>query len=197
MTKIKLCGLFQKADIVYANQAQPDFVGFVFVKTSRRYVSFQQAVTLRKKLDWCIPVVGVFVNEPLINIQKAFKAGIIQYAQLQGQESEKFVNQLQTNGIPVIRAVSAGQLPFKSQAEYLLIDGPKAGSGQTFSWSTVVRPDQAFFLAGGITLTNVLQAIKELSPNVIDVSSGIETRGVKDRQKMISIVRKVHYAKNN
>ncbi len=196
MTKIKLCGLFSKADIIYANQAQPDFVGFVFVKTSRRYVNFQQAAALRKKLDRRIPAVGVFVNEPLINIQKAFKAGIIQYAQLQGQESEEFVKQLQAKAIPVIRAISAGQLPFKSQAEYLLIDGPKAGSGQAFSWSTVARPDQAFFLAGGITLTNVLQAIKEFSPSVIDVSSGIETRGVKDQQKMISIVRKVHYANN-
>lgn len=197
MTEIKLCGLFRPEDIDYANEAQPDFIGFVFAAASPRFVTPAKARCLRLRLDSHIPAVGVFVNAPYEDMQAAFDSGIVQYVQLHGQESEAVVDRLRAHHIPVIRAVPAGPIQYETRADYILIDSANPGSGHCFDWKTAYRPQRPFFLAGGITPDNVNTAINTLQPTVVDVSSGIETNHVKDRQKILSIVRSVHHANCN
>ncbi|MCL1940600.1 MAG: phosphoribosylanthranilate isomerase [Synergistaceae bacterium] len=189
--KIKICGLSRECDIDYVNEALPDYAGFVFAE-SRRKVSADQAYTLKRRLDPAITAVGVFVDQDITFISELLKSGIIDIVQLHGHEDEKFISAVCA---PVIKAVRIGE---KSEigkkidcpANYLLFDSPSAGSGKTFDWSLIPRTEKPFFLAGGINIGNISAAM-ETAPYAIDVSSGVETGGVKDRDKILEIVRSV------
>lgn len=202
-TKIKICGLTREEDILCANQLKPHYVGLVFAK-SRRRVTMEQAVRLKKLLDPDITAVGVFVDEEPKQILEYLSRGIIDAAQLHGNESEGTIRFLRrTSGKPVIKAVVVRQpediLKWKdTEADYLLLDSGK-GSGETFRWSlmedAVGESEVAFkkriFLAGGIHPGNIHEAIRNVHPYCIDVSSGAETDGVKDPVKMKALVESV------
>ena len=187
MVKVKFCGLKRPCDIAWANELHPDYAGFVFAGTKRR-VSDETAAALRRELDPSIPAVGVFVDA-LPPMASRVKKGVIQLIQLHGQEEDALVQQLQTElGVPVIKAFSiANQDDIKraleSRADYILLDQGKGGTGKAFDWSLLKEIDRPYFLAGGLTPQNAAQAAK-LRPYALDVSSGIETDGVKDRDKM-------------
>ena len=188
MVKVKFCGLKRPCDIARANELHPDYAGFVFAGTKRR-VSDETAAALRRELDPSIPAVGVFVDDELPHMASLVKKGVIQLIQLHGQEEDALVQQLQTElGVPVIKAFSiANQDDIKraleSRADYILLDQGKGGTGKAFDWSLLKEIDRPYFLAGGLTPQNAAQAAK-LRPYALDVSSGIETDGVKDRDKM-------------
>lgn len=188
MVKVKFCGLKRPCDIAWANELHPDYAGFVFAGTKRR-VSDETAAALRRELDPSIPAVGVFVDDELPHMASLVKKGVIQLIQLHGQEEDALVQQLQTElGVPVIKAFSiANQDDIKraleSRADYILLDQGKGGTGKAFDWSLLKEIDRPYFLAGGLTPQNAAQASK-LRPYALDVSSGIETDGVKDRDKM-------------
>lgn len=188
MVKVKFCGLKRPCDIAWANELHPDYAGFVFAGTKRR-VSDETAAALRRELDPSIPAVGVFVDDELPHMESLVKKGVIQLIQLHGQEEDALVQQLQTElGVPVIKAFSiANQDDIKraleSRADYILLDQGKGGTGKAFDWSLLKEIDRPYFLAGGLTPQNAAQAAK-LRPYALDVSSGIETDGVKDRDKM-------------
>ena len=188
MVKVKFCGLKRPCDIAWANELHPDYAGFVFAGTTRR-VSDETAAALRRELDPSIPAVGVFVDDELPHMASLEKKGGIQLIQLHGQEEDALVQQLQTElGVPVIKAFSiANQDDIKraleSRADYILLDQGKGGTGKAFDWSLLKEIDRPYFLAGGLTPQNAAQAAK-LRPYALDVSSGIETDGVKDRDKM-------------
>ena len=188
MVKVKFCGLKRPCDIALANELHPDYAGFVFAGTKRR-VSDETAAALRRELDPSIPAVGVFVDDELPHMASLVKKGVIQLIQLHGQEEDALVQQLQTElGVPVIKAFSiANQDDIKraleSRADYILLDQGKGGTGKAFDWSLLKEIDRPYFLAGGLTPQNAAQAAK-LRPYALDVSSGIETDGVKDRDKM-------------
>lgn len=188
MVKVKFCGLKRPCDIAWANELHPDYAGFVFAGTKRR-VSDETAAALRRELDPSIPAVGVFVDDELPHMASLVKKGVIQLIQLHGQEEDALVQQLQTElGVPVIKAFSiANQDDIKraleSRADYILLDQGKGGTGKAFDWSLLKEIDRSYFLAGGLTPQNAAQAAK-LRPYALDVSSGIETDGVKDRDKM-------------
>lgn len=190
--KIKICGLFRKEDIVYANRVMPDYIGFVFAK-SRRKVTVEQAAQLRSGLAAGIRAVGVFVNEEPEVILSCLEQGIIDMAQLHGQESEQTVKRIrQESGKPVIKAVkvrSAADVSAwrESEADYLLFDNGQ-GTGQCFDWELLSDAGREFFLAGGIHTGNIAQALARVHPYCIDVSSGAETDGIKDLYKMQSLV---------
>lgn len=180
-TRVKLCGLRRLEDIEMVNELTPDYVGFVFAPRSHRYVTFEQAARLRAELAPGIQAVGVFVNEPEENVQRALDEGIIDLAQYHGTEE----NVPSKRSIQAFRVRSAAdvQAANNSPAEHVLLDAG-AGSGITFDWSllreAIKRP---YFLAGGLDAHNVAEAINQLHPFAVDVSSGIETDGFKDFKK--------------
>lgn len=189
MTKIKICGLRREQDIRYANELMPDYIGFVFLKGKRRYVTFKEAAHLRSLLDPVIPAVGVFVNEPAENVIRLLQAGTIQIAQLHGQEDEAYIEELRRAGDHcIIRAFAVRSSEdihraFAFPADYPLLDNGK-GTGETFDWSLFQEQEKPFFLAGGLSPENVKEAIECFHPYAVDVSSGVETDGYKDYEKM-------------
>lgn len=194
--KIKICGLFREEDIGYANQVMPDYVGFVFWEPSRRYVTREQAIKLREMLQPEIQAVGVFVDAPLPEIVSLLEEGVIDIAQLHGDETEEDIQYLQAvTGKPVMKAVKVKdrydvEAWLDSSADYLLFDSGM-GSGVTFDWGLLKDIEREFFLAGGVKPDNVKQAVAAVKPYAVDLSSGVETDGVKDLKKMHEVVRLV------
>lgn len=191
MTRIKLCGLTRPCDIKAANEARPDYVGFVFAKSSRQ-VSMVQAGLLREKLDHEIQAVGVFVNAPAGQAAIAANCGIIDLIQLHGDEDETYIDRLKSmTDVKIIKAVSVPYTKLVSNADYYLFDQGAGGTGVTCDWSKIKQGTKPFFLAGGLHSQNIEAAILSTNPFAVDVSSGIETNGYKDRDKIIEIVRRV------
>ncbi len=188
MSKIKICGLFRKEDIVAVNTAKPDYIGFVFAESKRR-VSAGQAAELRIHLSPGITPVGVFSDHTIYEIVSLVQRGIIAAAQLHGSEDEGYIRRLKTLcPIPVIKAIqvhsSADIRKWKdTQADFLLLDSG-AGSGVPFDWNQIQMTGKRFFLAGGINESN-LGAALSLHPYCVDLSSGAETNGLKDPGKSV------------
>lgn len=193
MTQIKLCGLRRPEDIEAANLLKPEYIGFVFAKKSKRYVDSATALSLKKALDPSIKAVGVFVNEELSEVTELLNRGVIDIAQLHGSESDEYINDLKKiTGKTVIRAFKITSQEdvdkaVASPADYVLLDAG-AGDGVTFDWSVVKNVERPFFLAGGLGPANVTDAIRAVKPFAVDVSSGIETDGFKDKDKMTAFV---------
>lgn len=193
MTKVKLCGLSRESDIAAVNKLKPDLVGFVFAKKSKRYVSPEQAEHLKSLLAPGILAAGVFVNEPVEAAAELLDRGVIDVAQLHGSEDDDYIARLRAlTGKPIFRAFkvkSEADLPAieNCAADLVLLDSG-AGTGKTFDWSLVRSVQRPYFLAGGLDPDNVADAIAALHPYGVDVSSGIETDGVKDESKMAAFV---------
>ena len=189
MTKIKFCGLKRIEDIKYANDLKPDFIGFVFAPQSKRFVNADTARELKNLLDTEIKAVGVFVDEDINVVTKLLKDGIIDIAQLHGSEDEEYIKSLRAIcDKPIIKAftiVSKDDIKKanESTADYILLDSGK-GSGETFNWDLIKEVNRPYFLAGGLDCDNVENALSSLTPYAVDVSSGIETDGFKDFDKM-------------
>lgn len=190
MTKVKICGLKRECDIDYVNEACPDYIGFVFAK-SKRQVTPEQAKVLKARLDKGILAVGVFVNEEIEFIISLVKEGIIDVIQLHGGEDNAYISKLKAiTQASIIKAVNP-QNDYNYTADFLLYDNAGGGTGQAFDWRLLNKPNKPFFLAGGISLDNIDQALKTVKPFAIDISSGVETDGFKDRQKILDIVGRI------
>ena len=200
-TKIKFCGLSRRCDIETANDLRPDYVGFVFAKSSRRYVSPKQAGELKKMLAPGILAVGVFVNEEPRIVAGFLEAGIIDIAQLHGAEDTDYIRRLRPlTKAPLIRAFGlkdASDLPAveRCPADLVLLDSPGGGTGYAFDWQLLESIRRPYLLAGGLNAANVGEAIARLAPFGVDVSSGIETGGYKDKEKMTAFAAAVREEK--
>lgn len=209
-TKIKICGIKSFKDIEYVNEALPDYIGFVFAK-SKRHVDFNKAYLLKSELDRQIRAVGVFVNEDIDFIKKCCDRGVIDIVQLHGDEDDRYIRLLKkTVYKPILKAIRIAEKPaepaaIKEQSEnagnpvkipryidYPLFDtgqkGLYGGTGRRFDWSVIEGVGQPFFLAGGLNIANIVEAIRSTRPFCVDISSGVETNGIKDRQKIIDII---------
>lgn len=195
MTRLKICGLFRDEDMEYANEVHPDYVGFVFAK-SKRQVTREKARELRKLLDPSIATVGVFVDEEIERILEILADGTISAVQLHGNEDEGYISLLkEKTGAVIIKAVRPGSreeaLKTESSiADFILFDSG-AGTGKTFDWRLLEGIGREYFLAGGLNSGNVREAIDTLEPYAVDLSSGVETDGMKDLEKMKEIRRLV------
>ena len=199
MTKIKLCGLTRPCDIETVNELKPEYIGFVFARKSRRYVSAERAEELKKLLHPHIKAVGVFVNESVEAVARLLNNGIIDIAQLHGTEDERYIGQLRklTNK-SIIKAfrIDSEQDILKAQnssADFVLLDSGNGGTGTVFDWKLLKNISRPYFLAGGLDNSNIWEAVSRLNPYAVDVSSGIETDGLKDKIKMtdfVDVVRK-------
>lgn len=209
MQKIKLCGMMKPCDIEYANRVKPDFVGFIFANT-RRKISAAQAKQFREALDAEIPAVGVFVNEDISVIASLVQDGCIDMIQLHGEEDADYIRRLrEICDVPVIKAVKVQTVEQIRQAaalpvDYLLLDtyrkGVLGGTGEAFDWELLREAKAAagdtaegalfgkpYFLAGGLHAGNLREAAA-LGSYGLDVSSGIETDGSKDFDKMVEVM---------
>lgn len=200
--KIKLCGMFRECDIDYANEAQPDYIGFVLeFPKSHRSIDMQTAERLKRRLSPGIKAVGVFVNSAETTCAEYTNCGIIDLIQLHGGEDAEYIKRLRAlTNAPIIKAVKVRSAEDIAQAQelgadYLLLDNG-TGTGQCFDHSLIDRAviRQPFFLAGGLTPENLRQAALDIQPYCVDLSSGIETDRVKDREKMLAAVRAVRNA---
>ena len=189
MTRIKFCGLTRKCDIEAVNELGPEYIGFVFWPRSKRVVTREQASELKAMLDPSIKAVGVFVDEDIEVVKALLNDDIIDIAQLHGSEDGTYINDLKmSTGKPVIKAFKIrseddGRQAEESPADMVLLDSGM-GTGKTFNWEIIKGVKRPFFLAGGLAPDNAAEAIRELHPYALDVSSGIETEGIKDTKKM-------------
>lgn len=186
------------------NWAQPDYAGFVFAP-GRRQVTAEEAESLRRQLDPAIAAVGVFVKAPVEEAAALANRGTIQLIQLHGEEDEAYVKAIrERTQAPIIRVIRVrGPESLRDleryDCDYFLLDtysgSQFGGMGKTFDHSLIrqARFPRPFFLAGGLDPANVAAAIAESSPFGVDTSSGIETAGIKDENKIrafVSAVRK-------
>ena len=196
MTKIKLCGLSRREDIEAANLLMPDYIGFVFAKGSRRYVDRERARELKKLLSPRIKAVGVFVDEDPKEVLRYVRDGIIDIIQFHGNEGEDCIRMLRDyTDNPVIRAFAISKKEDirraeESIADYILLDAGR-GDGRPFDRSLLNGIEREYFLAGGLGIDDVGEAVKRYHPYAVDVSSGIETDKVKDPEKMKAFVEAV------
>ncbi len=189
MTKIKFCGLTRIEDIKAVNDLKPEFIGFVFWPKSKRVVTREHASELKAVLDPSIKAVGVFVDEDTDIVKALLNDDIIDIAQLHGSEDGAYINELKNStGKPVIKAFRIrseddAKKAEESTADMVLLDSGM-GTGKTFNWEIIKGVKRPYFLAGGLAPDNAAEAIRELHPYALDVSSGIETEGIKDIKKM-------------
>ena len=194
MTKIKLCGLTRPEDIAAANALKPEYIGFVFAPKSRRAVSREKAAELRAQLSPEIQTVGIFVNEAPETVARLLNEDLLNIAQLHGQEDAAYIARLRSlTPKPLwqaFRVESAADLAAaaRSTADMVLLDSGAGGMGTVFNWKLLQGFPRPYILAGGLDADNAADAVNRLHPDVVDVSSGIETAGRKDPAKMAAFV---------
>lgn len=194
-TKIKICGLRRREDILAVNEAKPDYCGFIIeFPSSFRSVTADEVRELVKELDPEIRPVGVFVNAPMELVRTLLDDGTLALAQLHGQEDESYIRELKTyTDKLIIKAFSIKtaediEKALQSPADYILLDQGGGGTGKTFDWSLIPEIQRPFFLAGGIGASNLGQAIREIHPYAVDLSSSVETEKRKDPMKIRQVV---------
>ncbi len=196
--KVKICGIRRAEDIEIVNKYLPDFIGFIFVPASKRYVEPSVVAELKKNLDPRIKTVGVFVNESIEKIREIKKVCSLDVIQLHGEETPQFCEELGGRIWKAIRVKDEDCVEildtYAEYTELLLldtyVDGTHGGTGQAFDWDLIefFSADYNIGLAGGITRENVLKAKKKVEPELIDVASGSETNGIKDEEKIKDII---------
>ena len=200
--KVKMCGISKVETIPAIVDAKPDYMGLVFAP-SKRQVTVDQAKTLVEELhkqyavrynSETIKTVGVFVNETVENLLKIAEEVKLDVIQLHGDEDESFIQILkEQSNVEVwkavqVRSAADAEKWIDSSADMLLFDAyhkdERGGTGEVFDWSSLDEFERPFMLAGGIDSTNVARATRTVRPYGLDISSGIETNGVKDNEKM-------------
>ena len=206
VSKIKICGLKSIKDIEIVNKFIPDYIGFVFAP-SKRQINLENAKQLKSLLNPSIKTVGVFVNEHIEKILQYEQQGIIDIVQLHGDEDLVYIKALKkASDLPIVKAFRLKDTESLQRQHHLIenaeLDGvlldayyssSYGGSGKQFDWHILNQIQRQYFLAGGIGLDNVKEALT-YKPFAIDVSSKVETNGNKDEEKirtLISIVRKM------
>lgn len=193
MTRIKMCGLTREEDVIAANEILPDYIGFVFWPDSSRYITPERAVELNENLDEDITNVGVFVDAPVRFVAALLNEDLIDIAQLHGQEDDAYIAALrQALRAPdekaimkafVVKGAEDVQAARETAADMVLLDAG-LGGGEPFDWSLLDGFDRPYFLAGGLDAGNVAEALDRTGAAYVDTSSGIETDGKKDPEKM-------------
>lgn len=197
--EIKICGLQRVKDIEIINTLDVQYVGFVFAP-SKRKVTVEKVKTLRSLLNSNIKAVGVFVNESIDTVNSIATSCKLDIVQLHGEETPLFCSQVI---VPVWKALSiSSRSDIRMHRTYpnaagILLDtfawGEKGGTGKTFNWSLAkgISKEKFTILAGGLTSDNVHMAIQALKPHIVDVSSGVEVEGCKDKNKIQQFIRRV------
>ncbi len=202
-TRIKVCGLRRPEDAAIVNKYLPDYIGFIFDATRRRYIAPEAAEQIRQALDERITPVGVFVNASQDEIAEVLSVCKIRTVQLHGQETNDYIDRLretireklaiEPEIIQAFRIENEQDIETakQSHADLILLDNGPGGTGKAFDWSLVQQIGRPFMMAGGIEAGNINAAIETAQPYGIDVSSGAETDGVKDEAKVAALIHAV------
>ena len=193
MTKVKICGLSNKEAVETVVSAGADYIGFVFAP-SKRQVTLEEAAELAKLIPVNVKKVGVFVSPSRAELLEAIDKVGLDLIQVHGQVADDLFEDLSCASIQAVQVDGNGHVP-NSQADYLLFDAPVAGSGKTFDWGQLDTSGLAhpFFIAGGLNEDNVEEAIQHFTPYAVDVSSGVETDGQKDQEKIRRFIERVKH----
>lgn len=196
MTKVKICGLMKPEHVQAAVEAGADAIGFVFAP-SRREVTVEQAQKLAKLIPSSVLKIGVFVDETKEQLVKIFNEVPLDYIQYHGDETPAFIQQV---GLPSIKALAIEneddvKLAATYDVDYYLFDTPgveyKGGSGKTFDWSLLENAGvskEQIILAGGLHAGNVEEALRQVNPYMVDVSSGVEIEKEKDTKRIQTFI---------
>ncbi|SDN09161.1 phosphoribosylanthranilate isomerase [Psychrobacillus sp. OK028] len=199
MTKVKICGLMEKEHVEIAVSAGADAIGFLFAP-SKRKVTIEQARELAKDVPPGVWKIGVFVNPTKEELINAIQEVPLDYIQYHGHETPDIVL---SNNLPSIKALSVQNEADVVQAkqymtDFYLFDAPgtdyQGGSGKVFDWKLMEAnhiPNEKIILAGGLNPKNVKAAIERVNPYMVDVSSGVERNGRKDKELIQSFIRAV------
>lgn len=199
MVKIKICGIMEEQTCDVLNEVLSDYAGFIFAEKSRRYITPETACRLREKLDRRIQTVGVFVDEDIDTVCSIARTGAIDAIQLHGNEDAKTIFCLkEKTGLPIIKAYtmhSASDVgnAMRCAADMLLLDNG-CGTGEMFDHDLLEDVDRLYILAGGLDPENVADAVTKYCPYGVDVSSGVETDGKKDADKIRRFIKAVRSA---
>ena len=193
MTKVKICGLSTKGAVETAVSAGADYIGFVFAP-SKRQVTLEQATELAEIIPTNVKKVGVFVSPSRSELLEAIEKVGLDLVQVHSRVADDLFDDLPCASIQAVQVDGNGHVP-NSQADYLLFDAPVAGSGRTFDWGQLDTTDlsQPFFIAGGLNEDNVEEAIQHFTPFAVDVSSGVESNGQKDHEKIRRFIERVKH----
>ncbi len=201
--KVKFCGIRREIDVEYCNRLMPDYMGMILSSGFRRSISLETAVQLMHQKASGIKAVGVFVNQTPDEIATVARTVGLDIIQLHGNEGSECIATIrEKTSLPVwkaIRVQDAAQIDEADalNADCLILEGYKVGAiggaGVLADWELLAmhQPSTPFFLAGGITPENVVEATETVKPWGIDCSSGIEVDGVKDYERMAKIMRAV------
>ncbi len=205
MTRVKICGITNLEDALFAADSGADALGFVFWERSPRYITPGAAALIIEKLPPFITTVGVFVDEEAGRVGDIIKTAGLTLAQLHGSESPEYCRAMACRFIKALRVKDAASLCGLSEygAEAVLLDtfvkGQPGGTGASFDWSLLSGMDYSgdVILAGGLTPDNVEDALGCYSPYAVDVSSGVEAEpGKKDPAKVRAFIEKVRSFKD-
>jgi phosphoribosylanthranilate isomerase len=216
MTHIKICGIKTEEQALAAAEAGADFIGLVFAQSPRQITPAQakRIVTALKNAKAAIKKVGVFVNTPVSTVNRTADSCNLDWVQLSGDEPWEYCRELARPVIKVIRVsrnqkaeqvckdLSYGINLLSGQECMLHIDSNArekyGGTGRTFDWKLAKPIAEKFpvIVAGGLTPDNVAEAIRTISPWGVDVSSGVETKGVKDMDKIVQFIKAVRSIDN-
>ena len=197
---IKICGIRRIEDIEIINRYKPDYIGFILAKGYRRTVTPKQAKALGATLADGIRTVGVFVNSPVSEVEEYQRIAELDAVQLHGDEDEEYISRL---NVPceiwqVVRVRDGADIVNVKGADKILLDkydpACYGGTGEIFTKEAIgaIKADVPIILAGGLSAENVMERIGMFKPQLVDVSSSVETDGFKDEKKIkefIEIVR--------
>ncbi|ARK24724.1 N-(5'-phosphoribosyl)anthranilate isomerase [Sporosarcina sp. P37] len=194
--KVKICGLTQPEHVRAAVEAGADAIGFVFAP-SRREVTVEQAQELAKHIPDSVWKIGVFTDASMEQLHRTFKEVSLDYIQYHGDETPAFIQEV---GLPSIKALAVENEEDAARAasydvDYYLFDTPgveyKGGSGKTFDWSLLENAGvskEQIILAGGLHARNVQEAVRQVNPYMVDVSSGVEIEKQKDTERIRTFI---------
>ena len=197
MVKIKICGLMRPEDIDMVNEVCPDIAGFILAYGRRRTVTPEQMRELTKQLQPQILSAAVFLDQDIRWIAELAAENLMDIIQLHGHEGNDDIRYLQAwtrkTIIKAFRIDTAEDIrrAEDSEADLVLLDHGVGGTGQAWDWSLLSGMRRPFILAGGLDPENVQEAVRKTGPFGVDVSSGVETDGYKDREKIMRFVRRV------
>ena len=203
MTKVKICGITNLEDALHAVKCGADALGFNFYGMSPRYISPEKAGEIISALPKEILKVGVFVNEPVENVLAIAEIAKLDAAQLHGDETPEFVDNLKSlSNVQIIKAMRVtpnfqANMVLACRADAILLDAyspsERGGTGESFDWEVASAISQwvaQLYLAGGLKPDNVQNAIEAVRPYAVDVCSGVESaKGRKDPQKVVEFIR--------